>query len=128
MPACAPCGAQRSTSLEVARARRPLWERQPRLAVMSPGRVVAALMVGLAGLIHLALIREHFEEQVAYGLIFTALAVFQLCLAWLLVARPGPRVYNAGIVGSGPIVLIALCCGLPLLLLMGKRSRSPDQR
>jgi hypothetical protein len=69
-------------------------------------RVVAALTVGLAGLIHLALSREHFEEQVAYGLAFTMLAVFQLGLALLLVTRPGPRVHQAGICGSGLTALV----------------------
>lgn len=64
------------------------------------------LVVGLAGLIHLSLIREHFEEQVVYGLVFTALAIFQLNLALLLTVRPGPVVYRLGIWGSGLIVLV----------------------
>ena len=64
------------------------------------------LVVGLAGLIHLSLIREHFAEQFVYGLVFTALAVFQLTLALLLAVRPGPAVYRVGIWGSGLIVLI----------------------
>lgn len=70
------------------------------------GAILAALTVGLAGLIHLALIREHFEEQVDYGFMFTSLAVFQLSLAVLLVTRPGPRVYQIGIGGSGVIALV----------------------
>ncbi|HEX9414693.1 MAG TPA: hypothetical protein VF916_14400 [Ktedonobacterales bacterium] len=92
--------------MEVARAHRPLRARQSILLGVPLARVVAALTVGVAGLIHLALIREHFEEQLAYGLIFTALAVFQLGLAMLLVARPGPRVYEVGRVGSGLIALV----------------------
>lgn len=76
------------------------------LRVVPSVRVIAALTVGLAGLIHLALIREHVEEQVAYGLIFTGLALFQLSLALLLMMRPGPHVYQAGILGSGLIALV----------------------
>lgn len=64
------------------------------------------LVVGLAALIHLSLIREHFAEQFVYGLVFTALALFQLTLALLLVVRPGPRVSRVGIWGSGLIVLV----------------------
>src|SRR5713226_7037260 len=64
------------------------------------------LVVGLAGLIHLSLVREHFAEQFVYGLVFTALALFQLTLALLLAVRPGPRVYRVGIWGSGLIVLV----------------------
>src|SRR5260370_28679297 len=48
------------------------------------------LVVGLAGLIHLSLIREHFAEQFVYGLVFTALAGLPLPLALLLaVCRVG---------------------------------------
>jgi len=68
--------------------------------------IVTILVVGVAGLIHLSLVREHFEEQFVYGLVFTALALFQLTLAFLLAARPGPVVYRVGIWGSGLIVLV----------------------
>ncbi len=68
--------------------------------------IATILVVGLAGLIHLSLIRKHFAEQFVYGLVFTALAVFQLTLALLLAVRPGPAVYRVGIWGSGLIVLI----------------------
>ncbi len=101
--------------MDIVSIRGPIPERHRlhrlhRLHVVSravpPARVVAALTVGLAGLIHLALIREHFEEQVAYGLAFTMLAVFQLGLVLLLVTRPGPRVHQAGLCGSGLIALV----------------------
>jgi hypothetical protein len=68
--------------------------------------LVAAVTVALAGLIHLVLIREHFAERFLYGVVFTVMALFQLTLAWLLLRRPGPRVYRAGIWGSGLIVLV----------------------
>jgi hypothetical protein len=76
------------------------------LPVMKRWRFVTILVVGLAGLIHLSLIREHFAEQFIYGLVFTALALFQLTLALLLAWRPGPWVYRAGVWGSGFIVLV----------------------
>jgi hypothetical protein len=67
-----------------------------------PWSIATILVVGLAGLIHLSLIREQF----VYGLVFTALALFQFNLAFLLAVRPGPRVYRVGIWGSGLIVLV----------------------
>ena len=80
------------------------WTSCLRAAKFWSGATV--LVVGLAGLIHLSLIREHFAEQFVYGLVFTALAVFQLTLALLLAVRPGPAVYRVGIWGSGLIVLV----------------------
>jgi len=81
-------------------------ERTSCLPVAKPWSMATILVVGLAGLIHLSLIREHFAEQFVYGLVFTALALFQLTLALLLAVRPGPRVYRMGIWGSGLIVLV----------------------
>ncbi len=81
-------------------------ERISRLRAAKRGNIVTILVVGLAGLIHLSLIREHFEEQFVYGLVFTALAMFQLTLAFLLAVRPGAAVYRVGIWGSGLIVLV----------------------
>src|SRR5690242_18604646 len=81
-------------------------ERTSCSTVAKPWSIATILVVGLAGLIHLSLIREHFEERFVYGLVFTALAIFQLTLALLLVVRPGPRVYRVGTWGSGLIVLV----------------------
>ena len=81
-------------------------ERISRLRVAKRWNSVTILVVGLAGLIHLSLIREHFEEQFVYGLVFTALAMFQLTLAFLLAVRQGAAVYRVGIWGSGLIVLV----------------------
>src|SRR5713226_8272646 len=81
-------------------------ERISRLRVAKRWNSVTILVVGLAGLIHLSLIREHFAEQFVYGLVFTALAMFQLTLAFLLAVRPGAAVYRVGIWGSGLIVLV----------------------
>src|SRR5712691_11803122 len=81
-------------------------ERISRLRAAKRGNIVSILVVGLAGLIHLSLIREHFEEQFVYGLVFTTLALFQLNLTLLLAVRPGPAVYRGGIWGSWLIVLV----------------------
>jgi hypothetical protein len=81
-------------------------ERTSYLRATQWWRMATILVVGLAGLIHLSLIREHFAEQFVYGLVFTALALFQLTLALLLAVRPGPRVSRVGIWGSGLIVLV----------------------
>ncbi len=91
--------------------RLPLTHQQPgeqptRGLTVPLGRGAVVLVVWVAGLIHLALIREHFAEQFVYGLVFTALALFQLTLALWLGVRPGPRVYRVGIWGSGLIVLV----------------------
>ena len=67
-------------------------ERTSRLHVTKWWSMAIILVVGLAGLIHLRLVREHFEEQFVYGLVFTALALFQLTLALLPAVRPGPTV------------------------------------
>src|SRR5579875_3606047 len=77
-----------------------------RLPAVKWWRMATIVVVGLAGLIHLSLIREHFAEQFVYGLVFTTLALFQLTLALLLGFRPGPAVYRTGIWGSGLIVLV----------------------
>ncbi len=68
--------------------------------------LAAALTVALAGLIHLVLIPEHFAERFLYGVVFTAMAVFQLNLALALTLRPGPTAYRLGIWGSGLIALL----------------------
>jgi hypothetical protein len=81
-------------------------ERTSYLPVAKRWSFATSPVVGLAGLIHLSLVREHFAEQFVYGLVFTALALFQLTLALLLAVRPGPRVSRVGIWGSGLIVLV----------------------
>ncbi len=76
------------------------------LSAIPSRTLAAALIVGLAGLIHVLLAPEHFAEQVLSGVAFTALALFQLALAVALLTRPGPAVYRAGIWGSALIALV----------------------
>lgn len=73
----------------------PRWSR---LVVL-----VAAAATGLAGVIHLALTGEHFEEGPVFGYAFLAMGLYQVVLGGLLVARPGPLAYKAGIWGSALI-------------------------
>lgn len=70
------------------------------------------LIVGLAGMVQLALVREHFAEQFISGLVFLALAVFQLNLALLLALRPGSAVYRVGRWSRGLIVLVYIATRL----------------
>jgi hypothetical protein len=72
-----------------------------RIAVLA-----AAGAAGGAGLVHLVLIGEHFEEGVLFGLAFTAMAAYQLGLGFLLIARPSRLAYQAGIWGSALIVAV----------------------
>src|SRR5258708_19523248 len=81
-------------------------ERISRLCVAKRWSIATILVVGLAGLIHLRLVREHFAEQFVYGLVFTALALFQLTLALFLAVRPGPPVFRVVIFGSLLISLV----------------------
>ena len=81
-------------------------KRTSRLPAAKWWRMATIVVVGLAGLIHLSLMREHFAEQFVYGLVFTALAIFQLNLALLLAVRPGLAVYRVGIWGSWLIILV----------------------
>ena len=66
--------------MALTQIRHQFTEQLAQRHVGSLGRTATILVVGLAGLIHLSLIREHFEEQFVYGLVFTALAMFQLTL------------------------------------------------
>lgn len=56
--------------------------------------------LAIAGAIHLALTPEHFSRSVLFGATFAAIAGFQLSLSFMLLRRPGPRVYRAALVGS----------------------------
>lgn len=66
--------------------------------------VIAAVATGLAGAIHLSLTRQHFDEGLLFGVAFIGMGLYQVLLGCLLVVRPGPRAYQAGIWGSGLII------------------------
>lgn len=65
----------------------------------------AAGLSVMAGLLHLLVMPEHFEEWLGYGLFFLIVALAQLVYAVLLLRRPASRaLLVAGIVGNALIV------------------------
>jgi hypothetical protein len=77
---------------------------------------VAALSL-MAGLIHLWVTPEHFEEWWGYGAFFLVAAVAQVLYVPLLIRWPNRTVLLLGIVGNSAIVLLYLLTrvvGIPL--------------
>jgi hypothetical protein len=70
------------------------------------GRMVLAAASTAAGVIHLAVIPEHFEEWMLAGVFFVALAVFQLLWALLVVARPQRLALAAGVVVNAAVIAV----------------------
>ncbi len=76
---------------------------------------IATLSLG-AGLIHLALIAEHFRADALSGLFFVAAAIFQLSWAVLFGRRPQRAVQLLGGAGNAAIIVVWLLTrtlGLP---------------
>ncbi|SDJ41792.1 hypothetical protein SAMN05444157_3274 [Frankineae bacterium MT45] len=69
-----------------------------------PGAV--ALTSVVAGVIHLLVIREHFEEAALYGWFFLVLTVLQFGYAAAVVWRPSPALLKAGGLASLGVVLL----------------------
>jgi hypothetical protein len=70
-----------------------------------------------AGLIHLMVTPEHFEQWVGYGLFFLGAAIAQLSYSLLLVWRLNRALLLAGIIGNGLILglyLVTRTVGIPL--------------
>jgi hypothetical protein len=88
-------------------------------AAYRPGSVlylVAALSL-IAGLIHLWVMPEHFEEWWGYGGFFLVAAAAQISYVPLLLLRPNRAVLVLGIVGNSAIILLYLltrAVGVPL--------------
>jgi hypothetical protein len=77
---------------------------------------VASLSL-IAGLIHLWVMPEHFQEWWGYGTFFLAAALAQVAYVPLLVRLPNRTVLVLGIVGNSAIVLLYLLTrgvGIPL--------------
>jgi hypothetical protein len=77
---------------------------------------VAALSL-MAGLVHLWVTPEHFEEWWGYGAFFLVAAVAQVLYVPLLIRWPNRTVLLLGIVGNSAIVLLYLLTrvvGIPL--------------
>lgn len=77
----------------------------------------AAALSVVAGLIHLVVAPEHFEEWIGYGLFFAVATVAQLMYALLIVAwKPTRNLLLAGIIGNGLIIglyLVTRTFGIP---------------
>jgi hypothetical protein len=77
----------------------------------------AAILSVVAGLIHLVVAPEHFEEWLGYGLFFAVATVAQLMYALLLVAwKPTRNLLLAGIIGNSLIIglyLVTRTLGIP---------------
>lgn len=65
---------------------------------------VTALLLATAGVIHLVLTPEHFEEHVLYGVFFLGAATVQLVLAGALVLHPSALVFRVGVLSSGALI------------------------
>ena len=80
------------------------------------GWEVAAFSAG-AGAIHFAVISEHFEEYVAFGVFFFIVAWFQAASAVTIIARPDRRLLLAIAVTNVVVILIWIwsrTAGLPI--------------
>ena len=76
-----------------------------------------ALLSAAAGVIHLAVVPEHFEEWFLAGLFFLGLGAFQIAWGPLVAFRPGRWILLAGaVVNAGVIALWAVSrtTGLPV--------------
>jgi hypothetical protein len=94
-----------------------------RPAARPDGDVSEALRVGVAlasagaATIHFAVIAQHLEEYWLFGFFFIAVAIAQLAWAMLVLFRPSPAVYLAGIVGNAAVAatwVVSRTTGLPL--------------
>jgi hypothetical protein len=70
-----------------------------------------------AALVHVAVMPDHFEESVLYGLFFLLASLGQLAFAVAVMARPTRRLVLAGVVGCGLIIglwLVSRLVGVPI--------------
>lgn len=78
--------------------------------------VLAAAATVVAGIVHLVVMPEHFEESVLYGSFFLVLAAGQATYAWCLLVSPSRPVLAAGVLGNSAVValwLVTRTVGLP---------------
>lgn len=91
------------------------WHRATGRPVPLLPAVAGALL--FAGTVHIAVMPSHYAEATSYGVFFLLAGTAQLTLAGILLARPGPAVVAAGLLGNaGLIALWALTrtLGVPL--------------
>jgi hypothetical protein len=71
----------------------------------------------LAGVIHILVISEHFDESALYGTFFTVLGVVQVAYAVAVLVRPARALLALGALGNAAVVvlwLITRTAGIPL--------------
>lgn len=90
----------------------------PATAASKSWLYAAAGLSVLAGLLHLLVMPEHFDEWLGYGLFFLVVALAQLLYAVLLLRRPSSRtVLTSGIVGNALVIglwAVTRTIGIPL--------------
>ena len=74
--------------------------RRARAKPSSPWLIAAVVLSAVAGLIHLAVAPEHFQEWFGYGVFFTVVGIGQLAYAFVLAYRPDQRLLSTGLVGT----------------------------
>lgn len=70
-----------------------------------------------AGVIHAAVVSEHFEEEWAFGAFFVLAAAFQVAWAIAVVVRPASIGYTIGALANGAIIgiwIVSRTTGLPI--------------
>ncbi len=65
-----------------------------------------ALLIGLAGLIHLVITPQHWAHAPAHGILFVIAGVAELIWAVLVWRRPSSSLYTIGLIGAGGLVTL----------------------
>lgn len=94
-----------------------LGRRRPSFAALarSTSGVLALLSTG-AALLHFALLWEHFQEYVLFGVLFALTALLQLAWSALVLRRPSRPLLQAGALGNLGVAIVWLLSrtvGLP---------------
>lgn len=66
----------------------------------------AALLIGLAGLIHLVITPQHWAHSPAHGLLFAVVGVVEVVWAVMAWRRPSVRLYSVGLVLAVALVVL----------------------
>ncbi|MBP8292696.1 MAG: hypothetical protein KAX65_07980 [Caldilineaceae bacterium] len=113
-------------------------EREPAAQVASTSWLYAAAgLSAAAGVVHLLVTPEHFEEWIGYGLFFLIAGLTQMLFAVVLLRQPANRaLLLAGIAGNALIValwVVTRTAGIPIGPAAGEveaigLARSPGRR
>jgi uncharacterized membrane protein len=67
---------------------------------------LSALLVALAGLIHLLLAPQHWAHAPAHGAFFVVAGIAEIVWSIAVWRRPSPTLYHIGLVGAGGLVVL----------------------